>query len=62
MYLYGYKVKTITIKGISVDQSSCKFQRADTRASSMKDISVSGLKRETINVQREKVRRDYIVD
>ena len=30
------------------------FQRADTRVSSMKNRSVGSLKRETINVQREK--------
>ena len=38
------------------------FQRADTRVSSMKNRSISGLKRETINVQREKAGRDSMVD
>ena len=39
-----------------------EFQGAVTRVSSMKNRSVGGLKRETINVQREKSWRDYIVD
>ena len=38
------------------------FQRADTQVSSVKNRSLSGLKRETINVQREKAWRDYMVD
>ena len=39
-----------------------QFQRADTRVSSMKNRSVSGLKQETIKVQREKALRDYMID
>ena len=54
MYLYGQKLTTTAIKGNSVDQSSCKFQPADSRVSSMKNSSVSGWKRETISRQREK--------
>ena len=54
MYLYGRKFKTIAIKKIPVEQTTSKFQRADSRISSMKNSFISSLKRQTIQRERKK--------
>ena len=54
MYLYGRKFGTIALKENSVEQSSSKFQRADSRISSMKNSSISSLKQQTIQRERKK--------
>ena len=54
MYLYRHKLKTLALKKSCRSIIMQKFQRADSRVSSMKNSSVSGWKRETINIQRQK--------
>ena len=65
---YLYVLILVQIQNHCHKRNSCrpikmqKFQRADTRVSSMKNTSVRDLKKETINVLREKAWRDYMID